>query len=46
MRMKHGYLQQMVSARDHGESWRNLTEKIVSYKIGNQASARHAMVIE
>jgi hypothetical protein len=23
-------LQQMVSTRDHGESWRNLTEKIVS----------------
>ena len=30
MRIKHD-VQKMVSTRDRGESWRNLTEKIVSY---------------
>jgi hypothetical protein len=30
MRIKHD-LQQMVSTRDRGESWKNLTVKIVSY---------------
>ena len=35
----------MVSTLDHGESERNPTGKIVSYEVGNRASARQVMMI-